>query len=208
MYLFRRNCTPNFSKDESNGLHISVVRQKTGPGIPSELRSGNSSCFSCFYTSMTSFQAPLKMYGAHALPYFLEFPIVKSELALAGECGCYSSLWWKFAGTFDVSTCGVHRAWYGWCHPRQFHFPVQGDSRSYNYVAALSSDDEPLWEEIMILAKLIPRVCHNINRWATLAVRLFLVSPPQVCFAPWPFERPSYEECETSSSLYSILVPW
>lgn len=79
------------------------------------------------------------------------------------------------------STCRVHRAWYGWCHPRQFHFLVQGDSRSYNYVAALSSDDEPLWEEIMILAKLIPRVCHNINRWVTLAIHLFLVSPPQVC---------------------------
>jgi len=40
----------------------------------------------------------------------------------------------------------------------------QGDGRSYNYVAALSSDDEIPWEEIMTLAKLIPRVCHNINR--------------------------------------------
>ena len=33
-------------------------------------------------------------------------------------------------------------------------------------MAALSSDDEIPWEEIMTLAKLIPRVCHNINRYA------------------------------------------
>ena len=32
-------------------------------------------------------------------------------------------------------------------------------------MAALSSDDEIPWEEIMTLAKLIPRVCHNINRY-------------------------------------------
>ena len=33
-------------------------------------------------------------------------------------------------------------------------------------MAALSSDDEIPWEEIMTLAKLIPCVCHNINRYA------------------------------------------
>ena len=32
-------------------------------------------------------------------------------------------------------------------------------------MAALSSDDEIPWEEIMTLAKLIPCVCHNINRY-------------------------------------------
>ena len=73
-YLFHRNCTPNLSKDESHGLHISTVRQKTGPGIPSELCSGDSSCFSGICTPMTSFQMPLKMYGAHVLTYFLKFP--------------------------------------------------------------------------------------------------------------------------------------
>jgi len=52
-----------------------IVTQKTGPGIPSELHSGDSSRFSCFYTLMTSFQAPLKLYGARALAYFLKFPI-------------------------------------------------------------------------------------------------------------------------------------
>jgi len=69
------NCTPNFSKGESHALHISIVRQKTGPGIPSELHSGDSGHFSCFYTPVTSFQAPLKTYGARALAYFLKFPI-------------------------------------------------------------------------------------------------------------------------------------
>jgi len=68
--------TPNFSKDESHALHISIVRQKTGPGISSELRSGDSSRFSCFYMPTTSFQAPLKMYGTRALAYSLKFPSI------------------------------------------------------------------------------------------------------------------------------------
>uniref|UniRef100_A0A2C9JSK1 GMP synthase (glutamine-hydrolyzing) n=1 Tax=Biomphalaria glabrata TaxID=6526 RepID=A0A2C9JSK1_BIOGL len=41
---------------------------------------------------------------------------------------------------------------------------VQGDCRTYSYVAALSSEDEPNWEELMLLAKIIPRICHSINR--------------------------------------------
>lgn len=41
---------------------------------------------------------------------------------------------------------------------------VQGDSRTYSYVAALSSEEEPQWEDMMLLAKIIPRVCHSINR--------------------------------------------
>ncbi|KAL3862338.1 hypothetical protein ACJMK2_008314 [Sinanodonta woodiana] len=44
---------------------------------------------------------------------------------------------------------------------------VQGDSRTYSYVAGLSSDkdvDKINWKSLMILAKLIPRICHNINR--------------------------------------------
>ncbi|KAK3599124.1 hypothetical protein CHS0354_016386 [Potamilus streckersoni] len=44
---------------------------------------------------------------------------------------------------------------------------VQGDSRTYSYVAGLSSDkdlDKINWQSLMILAKLIPRICHNINR--------------------------------------------
>ncbi|XP_055858359.1 GMP synthase [glutamine-hydrolyzing] isoform X2 [Episyrphus balteatus] len=41
---------------------------------------------------------------------------------------------------------------------------VQGDKRSYSYVLGLSSDTEPNWSDIMFLAKLIPRILHNINR--------------------------------------------
>ncbi|KAI0212516.1 GMP synthase [glutamine-hydrolyzing] [Lamellibrachia satsuma] len=41
---------------------------------------------------------------------------------------------------------------------------VQGDGRTYSYVAALSSDDPPVWENIFALAKIIPKICHNINR--------------------------------------------
>uniref|UniRef100_K1R7T0 GMP synthase (glutamine-hydrolyzing) n=1 Tax=Magallana gigas TaxID=29159 RepID=K1R7T0_MAGGI len=41
---------------------------------------------------------------------------------------------------------------------------VQGDCRTYSYVVGISSDSEPNWENLMILAKLIPRICHNINR--------------------------------------------
>lgn len=42
---------------------------------------------------------------------------------------------------------------------------VQGDQRSYSYVVGLSSNEEPTeWEDLMSLAKIIPKVCHNVNR--------------------------------------------
>ncbi|KAL1473080.1 hypothetical protein MTO96_022566 [Rhipicephalus appendiculatus] len=42
---------------------------------------------------------------------------------------------------------------------------VQGDRRTYSYVVGLSSTEEPSdWEDMMRLAKLIPKICHNINR--------------------------------------------
>ncbi|KAK8379829.1 hypothetical protein O3P69_019663 [Scylla paramamosain] len=41
---------------------------------------------------------------------------------------------------------------------------VQGDCRTYSYVAVLSSDAEPVWGDLLILARLIPKLCHNINR--------------------------------------------
>lgn len=41
---------------------------------------------------------------------------------------------------------------------------VQGDCRSYNYVASISSEKEPDWDDMQFLATLIPRICTNINR--------------------------------------------
>ncbi|XP_065890395.1 GMP synthase [glutamine-hydrolyzing]-like [Dysidea avara] len=41
---------------------------------------------------------------------------------------------------------------------------VQGDSRTYSYVAAISSDSQPEWTDLFTITKLIPRLCHNINR--------------------------------------------
>ncbi|EGG23702.1 GMP synthetase [Cavenderia fasciculata] len=41
---------------------------------------------------------------------------------------------------------------------------VQGDGRTYSYVAALSQSGEPDWEVLFLLAKVIPKVCHNVNR--------------------------------------------
>ncbi|XP_004704314.1 GMP synthase [glutamine-hydrolyzing] [Echinops telfairi] len=41
---------------------------------------------------------------------------------------------------------------------------VQGDCRSYSYVCGISSKEEPDWESLIFLARLIPRMCHNINR--------------------------------------------
>jgi len=41
---------------------------------------------------------------------------------------------------------------------------VQGDSRSYSYAVGISSVSDPDWEDLLYFAKIIPRVCHNINR--------------------------------------------
>lgn len=45
---------------------------------------------------------------------------------------------------------------------------LQGDRRSYSYVVGLSTEETNSevtdWEDLLFLAKLIPRVCHNVNR--------------------------------------------
>jgi len=41
---------------------------------------------------------------------------------------------------------------------------VQGDGRTYNYAVAISCDREPDWPDLGFFAKIIPKVCHNINR--------------------------------------------
>jgi GMP synthase (glutamine-hydrolysing) len=42
---------------------------------------------------------------------------------------------------------------------------VQGDCRTYSHVVCLSSEVEPTdWQDLAHLAKLIPRICHNVNR--------------------------------------------
>jgi GMP synthase (glutamine-hydrolysing) len=41
---------------------------------------------------------------------------------------------------------------------------VQGDCRTYSYVAGLSSSDAPNWDNLNQIARIIPRICHNINR--------------------------------------------
>ncbi|CAB0012711.1 unnamed protein product [Nesidiocoris tenuis] len=46
---------------------------------------------------------------------------------------------------------------------KDFH-KDEGDCRSYSYVVGISSEKEPDWQDLTTLSKLIPRVCHNINR--------------------------------------------
>uniref|UniRef100_A0A1B6CTG3 GMP synthase (glutamine-hydrolyzing) n=2 Tax=Clastoptera arizonana TaxID=38151 RepID=A0A1B6CTG3_9HEMI len=46
---------------------------------------------------------------------------------------------------------------------------VQGDCRSYSYVVGISCEREPNWEDLVFLAGLIPRVCHNVNRVCFIA---------------------------------------
>ncbi|CAG0887726.1 unnamed protein product [Darwinula stevensoni] len=43
---------------------------------------------------------------------------------------------------------------------------VQGDHRTYSYVVGISTNGEPDWEALSFLARLIPRICHNVNRVA------------------------------------------
>ncbi|VDN51280.1 unnamed protein product [Dracunculus medinensis] len=48
---------------------------------------------------------------------------------------------------------------------------VQGDDRSYSYVAALSTSHRPVpWQFLEYLAQLIPRLLHNINRYLVVYV--------------------------------------
>jgi len=51
----------------------------------------------------------------------------------------------------------------------------QGDCRTYNYVAGLSTDSTPNWENLFTLAKIIPRVCTNVNRLILLVEIILIV---------------------------------
>ncbi|CAB4055823.1 guaA [Lepeophtheirus salmonis] len=41
---------------------------------------------------------------------------------------------------------------------------IQGDCRTYSYAVGISSEKSPDWHDLMYFARIIPRVCHNINR--------------------------------------------
>lgn len=41
---------------------------------------------------------------------------------------------------------------------------VQGDRRSYSYAVGVSSERDPDWSDMAFLARLMPRVCRNVNR--------------------------------------------
>ncbi|CAF1370459.1 unnamed protein product, partial [Didymodactylos carnosus] len=41
---------------------------------------------------------------------------------------------------------------------------VQGDSRTYSFAAAISSDCDPNWHNLFVLGRMITKACHNINR--------------------------------------------
>jgi GMP synthase (glutamine-hydrolysing) len=41
---------------------------------------------------------------------------------------------------------------------------VQGDGRTYSYPCVLSGRGDPNWELLFEFARLIPKVCHNVNR--------------------------------------------
>jgi len=43
---------------------------------------------------------------------------------------------------------------------------TQGDARTYSHVVGLSSNSPPDWDMLFFLAKLIPRICHDVNRVA------------------------------------------
>eukprot|EP00088_Acartia_fossae_P041500 TRINITY_DN4341_c0_g1_i7.p1 TRINITY_DN4341_c0_g1~~TRINITY_DN4341_c0_g1_i7.p1 ORF type:complete len:667 (-),score=137.16 TRINITY_DN4341_c0_g1_i7:322-2322(-) len=41
---------------------------------------------------------------------------------------------------------------------------VQGDARSYNYCVGISCAQDPNWEHLKFFARIIPQVCHSVNR--------------------------------------------
>jgi len=41
---------------------------------------------------------------------------------------------------------------------------VQGDERTYSHSVAISCQEGPVWQDILYFARIIPKVCRNINR--------------------------------------------
>lgn len=52
----------------------------------------------------------------------------------------------------------------------QWFKSFQGDCRSYNYACVVSSDNEPNWDSLFFMARIIPRICHNINRYVQIRI--------------------------------------
>lgn len=82
------------------------------------------------------------------------------------------------------------------CFPKEIKFnnvvprTYTGDSRSYSYVLGLSTEETPDWKDMLFLAKLIPRILHNINR---------------VCYIfGGPVQFPINDITETKISKYSL----
>uniref|UniRef100_A0A8C9QTK2 GMP synthase (glutamine-hydrolyzing) n=1 Tax=Scleropages formosus TaxID=113540 RepID=A0A8C9QTK2_SCLFO len=55
---------------------------------------------------------------------------------------------------------------------------VQGDCRTYSYVCGVSSKEEPHWDSLMFLARIIPRMCHSINRLVVYVFGPQVKEPP------------------------------
>ena len=43
-------------------------------------------------------------------------------------------------------------------------FSLQGDGRTYSHSVAISCENDPDWEDLAYFARVIPKVCRNINR--------------------------------------------
>ena len=41
---------------------------------------------------------------------------------------------------------------------------LQGDGRTYSHSVTISCENDPDWEDLAYFAKVIPKVCRNINR--------------------------------------------
>ena len=40
----------------------------------------------------------------------------------------------------------------------------QGDGRTYSHTVTISCENDPEWEDLAYFARIIPKVCRNINR--------------------------------------------
>eukprot|EP00123_Amoebidium_parasiticum_P013864 comp22194_c2_seq1/m.32619 comp22194_c2_seq1/g.32619 ORF comp22194_c2_seq1/g.32619 comp22194_c2_seq1/m.32619 type:complete len:673 (-) comp22194_c2_seq1:522-2540(-) len=86
---------------------------------------------------------------------------------------------------------------------------VQGDGRTYSYVCALSlldgsSPTETQWEGLFLYAKVIPRLCHNINR----VVYVFgsSVEGPITAITPTLLTVPVLDQLREADSIVNHLL--
>eukprot|EP01059_Diplonema_ambulator_P020516 TRINITY_DN34331_c0_g1_i1.p1 TRINITY_DN34331_c0_g1~~TRINITY_DN34331_c0_g1_i1.p1 ORF type:complete len:679 (+),score=282.49 TRINITY_DN34331_c0_g1_i1:45-2039(+) len=82
---------------------------------------------------------------------------------------------------------------------------VQGDGRTYSYLCSLSSNEKPNWQQLFVFARLIPKVCHAINR-VCFTFGKAVEGPIKSITQTWPRKEALDQLREADAAVNKLLI--